>query len=307
MSSSGGYSAPSWWPAPAKLNLFLHITGRRDDGYHVLQSAFQLLDYHDDIQFAVRSDGLVHLSGGTPEIPTPSNLVVKAARRLQTHCRCHLGADIVLRKRIPVGAGLGGGSSDAATTLVALNILWQLGLGTDELAALGLELGADVPVFLRGASAWAEGVGEELSPLELAELWYLVLYPNCAVATGEVFADPTLTRNSQPMRMVDCLTAVSATAQGKISPLVFLQSARNDCEALVRQRYRAVDEAFNWLSQYGQARLTGTGAAVFVAISEEEQARQLLGQVPSSWQGFVARGINQSPLRRLVDSMRHSG
>ena len=294
---------PRWWPAPAKLNLFLHITGRRDDGYHLLQSAFQLLDYYDGLQFAVHDEGVVRLRGGVSTVAPDDDLVVKAAKRLQATYGCDRGVDIVLNKRIPIGAGLGGASSDAATTLVALNALWGLGLSIDELAAVGLELGADVPVFLRGTSAWAEGVGEHLTPLTLVELWYLVVYPNCAVATRDVFAEPTLTRNSRPMRISDCFAATSGVSGLALSPLAFLHAARNDCEALVRRRYPAVDEAFRWLSQRGQPRLTGTGACVFVPLSSATEAERLARAVPKQWQAIVARGVNQSPLSQVVQEL----
>ena len=297
---------PRWWPAPAKLNLFLHITGRRDDGYHLLQSAFQLLDYHDYLQFAVRDENVVRLRGGDSRVAPEHDLVVKAAKRLQTTYGCDCGVDIVLKKRIPVGAGLGGASSDAATTLVALNALWGLGLSTEELAAVGLELGADVPVFLRGASAWAEGVGEQLTPLILAECWYVVVYPNCAVATRDVFAEPALTRNSRPMKIADCIAATSGVLDSALSPLAFLHAARNDCEAVVRRRYPAVDEAFRWLSQRGQPRLTGTGASVFVPLSSAEEAERLVRAVPKQWQGFVARGVNHSPLQQVAQELTHN-
>ena len=240
-------------------------------------------------------------------MPPENDLVVKAAKRLQTSCGCARGVDIVLKKRIPVGAGLGGGSSDAATTLVALNALWGLDLSLNELAAIGVELGADVPVFLRGVSAWAEGVGEQLTPLTLTEQWYLVVYPNCAVSTRDVFAEPTLTRNSRPMRITDCFAAASDASDRALSPLAFFHAARNDCETLVRRRYRAVDEVFRWLSRHGQPRLTGTGAAVFVPLAGAEEAKRVARRVPKQWHGFVARGVNQSPLRGLTESALHNG
>ena len=268
------------WPAPAKLNLMLRILGRRADGYHRLQTLFQFLDYGDQLSVRVREDGIISRSTPLAGVPADADLVLRAATLLQTASGCRLGADIALEKQIPMGGGLGGGSSDAATTLVVLNRLWELGLDRGRLAALGLQLGADVPVFVYGQAAWAEGVGELLTPVEVPEPWYLVVHPGCAVATGEVFNDPQLTRNSSPI-----------TIEGFTSG-----AASNDFEAVVCRHYPPVAAALEWLRGHGRARLTGTGSCVFLDIGERERAAALLVQLPDAWTGFVARGCNRSPL-----------
>ena len=268
------------WPAPAKLNLFLHVTGRRADGYHLLQSVFQFLEYGDDIQFAIREDGEIRRHGAVGDVAAEDDLMVRAARRLQSETGCALGADIRITKRLPMGGGLGGGSSDAATVLVALNQLWGLGLDTNRLAALGLELGADVPVFVRGEAAWAEGVGEVLTPVESPEPWYLVVKPPVEVPTGAVFGAPELTRDCPPITIPDFLSGRGS----------------NVCEPVVRRRFPEVGEVLDWLGQYGEARLTGTGSCVFVAFEERAPAEAALAELPATWQGFVARGMNRSPL-----------
>ena len=268
------------WPAPAKLNLFLHITGRRPDGYHLLQTAFQFVDYGDRLGFQLRDDDKIVLATPLAGVAPEDDLTVRAAQLLQEESGCRRGVEIHIDKRLPMGGGLGGGSSDAATTLVALNHLWQIGFDEDRLAAMGLRLGADVPVFVRGRAAWAEGVGEELVPLELPEPWFLVVIPSCQVPTGKIFSDPQLTRDSQSLKM-------SAFLDGQ---------GGNVCEAVVRRRYPEVDNALNWLAQYGQARMSGTGACVFVSFAQEAQARKALAEKPVEWGGFVAKGLNRSPL-----------
>ena len=276
------------WPAPAKLNLFLHIVGRRADGYHELQTCFQFIDLCDEISLEVRTDGRIRLRAGAPGVAPEEDLCVRAARALKAAAGCSLGADIDVVKRIPMGAGLGGGSSDAASCLLALNKLWAVGWSADELAALGLTLGADVPVFVHGRAAFAEGVGERLTPLypPLAppERNYLIIKPNVSVSTREVFQDPELTRNSPRI-----------TIHG------FLKTGgRNDCEGVVRRRFPEVARALDWLSRYGEARLTGTGACVFLAC-EPHQGRDLLGRLPPGFEAFMARGLNDSPvLERLA-------
>lgn len=275
-------SAP--WPAPAKLNLFLHIVGRRADGYHELQTCFQFVDLCDEITIEVRADGLIRRVVALADVAEDADLCVRAARALQSAAGCPLGADIGVLKRIPMGGGLGGGSSDAASCLVALNHLWKLHWSVDALAALGLELGADVPVFVRGRAAWAEGIGERLTPLypPLAPLEanYLILKPNVGVGTAGVFQDPELTRNSAPI-----------TIHG------FLASGgRNDCLGVVRRRYPEVAHALDWLSDFGPARLTGTGACVFLAVETMDRGREILGKLPPAIDGFLARGLNDSPL-----------
>lgn len=275
------------WPAPAKLNLFLHITGRRADGYHLLQTLFQFLDHGDMLDFELRADGRITRPTGPGEIAEADDLVVRAAQLLRESSGVRHGVDIHLHKRLPHQAGLGGGSSDAATTLVALNRLWAVGLDTEALAALALELGADVPVFVRGRAAWAEGVGEILTPVDLPEPWYLVLQPGCRIVTREVFQAPDLTRNS---------AAITITH-------FYAGEGHNDFEPVVRKRYPPVAQALDWLGQRAPARLTGSGACVFAAFESESAAQRVLGALPQAWQGFVARGRNQSPLLdRLTQS-----
>jgi 4-diphosphocytidyl-2-C-methyl-D-erythritol kinase len=277
-------AAKSVWPAPAKLNLFLHILGRRPDGYHELQTCFQFVDLCDEISIEVRADGLIRRAVEIPNLPAEADLCIRAARALQEASGATLGADIALAKRIPVGGGLGGGSSDAATCLLALNRLWGIHWPTERLAALGLKLGADVPVFLQGRVAWAEGVGERLTPLypplAPSEANYLILKPNVFVSTAAVFQDPELTRNSAPI-----------TIHG------FLASGgRNDCLGVVRRRYPEVARALDWLSVFGSARLTGTGACVFLACENLDLAQEIRRKVPPEFESFLARGLNDSPL-----------
>ncbi len=277
---------PEPWPAPAKLNLCLHIVGRRDDGYHLLQSAMQIIDLCDELQFYRRAPGVIERIGGPDEIPADTDLILRAARLLASHYEVHDGVGIAIRKRIPIQGGLGGGSSDAATVLVALNYLWELDIHVDELAALGLQLGADVPVFVRGHSAWAEGVGERLTPFDFPERVYLVLKPATGVSTGAVFQDPELTRNSPVTTIRDFLAG----------------GGRNDCAPVVRKRSGEIAEALDWLSEFGEARLTGTGACVFVAMTDEAAAQRAAARVPARWTGYVARGVNRSP---LLDRLAH--
>jgi 4-diphosphocytidyl-2-C-methyl-D-erythritol kinase len=268
------------WPAPAKLNLFLRIVGRRADGYHLLQTAFQFIDLVDDIRFSDRPDGLIERVAGPVDIPLEQDLVVRAARLLVQHTGCTRGVSIAVEKRIPVQAGLGGGSSDAATVLVGLNERWGLRLSVDELATLGLSLGADVPVFVRGHAAWGEGVGEKLTPIELPEVVYLVIRPDVAVRTADVFQAAELTRNSP-------LTTIRGFLEG---------GGQNDCTPVVRSRYPQVAEALDWLQEFGEARLTGTGSCVFASFPDEGAAQRVLARVPGRWRGFVVRGRNRSPL-----------
>ncbi len=279
------------WPAPAKLNLFLHITGRRPDGYHLLQTVFQFLDRCDGLDFALRHDGLIRREAGPTAVAEEEDLTVRAARLLQAKSGTPLGADIVLRKNLPLEAGLGGGSSDAATTLVALNQLWGTGLSSADLATLGLDLGADVPVFLGGRAAWAEGVGEKLTPLELPEPWYLVVDPACRIATREIFQAPELTRNSAPIK-------IARFRSGE---------TRNDFEPVVRSRYPEVSEALDWLGGHAPAHLTGSGACVFAAFPDQAAARRVHALLPKGWRGFVARGCNRSPLMARLEAERILG
>jgi len=263
--------------SPAKLNLFLHITGRRSDGYHELQTLFQLLDWGDQLLFTPNHSGNITLESNAQGIPLEDNLVVRAAQVLQ---QGSLGAHIVLQKHIPTGAGLGGGSSNAATTLLALNHLWDLRLTRATLQSLGTGLGADVPVFVGARTAWAEGVGDILTPIDLPERWYLILVPNCHVSTAEIFAHRQLTRNSIPIKMAT----------------FFEEDSRNDCQQLVSDLYPEVDKALKVLANFGEARLTGTGACAFVSFDNAAQARKARKELPDEWTSILARGVNTSPL-----------
>jgi 4-diphosphocytidyl-2-C-methyl-D-erythritol kinase len=263
--------------APAKLNLFLHITSRRADGYHCLQTIFQFIDLNDILHFTIRDDGKLSCKSSAIDLPPEQDIVLRAAKLLQKYT--DLGVDIQVEKNIPMGGGLGGGSSDAATTLLALNELWQLNLSIDTLAKLGLSLGADVPVFIRGKAAWAEGVGEILQPITLEEPWYLVVHPGCSVSTAEIFNAKDLTRNTKPIIMSDFNAA----------------HIKNDCEKVVCSCYPSIGQALDWLNQYSQARLTGTGACIFAAFDNYSDAQKVLKKLPEKWQGFIAKGQNISP------------
>ncbi|MBS0880719.1 4-(cytidine 5'-diphospho)-2-C-methyl-D-erythritol kinase [Pantoea sp. JGM49] len=281
------------WPAPAKLNLFLYITGRRADGYHNLQTLFQFLDHGDRLEITPDRSGKITLLTPLAGVADDDNLIVRAARMLQQAAVVrgtlpeNAGAEIALEKRLPMGGGLGGGSSDAATVLVALNHLWQTGLSVDELATLGVQLGADVPVFVRGHAAFAEGVGEQIQPAEPEEKWYLVAHPGISIGTPDIFRDPDLTRNS-PIRTLDELLQ---------------RPFHNDCEAVARKRFREVDALLSWLLEYAPSRLTGTGSCVFAEFSTESAARQVLELAPKWICGFVARGLNISPLQRTLSGL----
>ncbi len=272
-------------PAPAKLNLFLHITGRRADGYHDLQTLFQFLDYADELSFALREDGEIRLHSQLRDVAHDSNLIVKAARQLQHASGCRLGADIWLDKHLPMGGGLGGGSSDAATTLLGLNHLWQLGWDKDRLAILGLSLGADVPVFVHGHAAFAEGVGEKLTAVELDEPWFLVAIPQVTVSTAEVFSDPELTRDTPANKLRSLLEG----------------GGRNDCQPVVQKRYREVDNALILLNKFVPTRLTGTGACVFGSFPNEDDADKVARQLPATLPSFIAQGRNVSMLHRKLE------
>ncbi len=278
--SQAALGVSAGWPAPAKLNLFLHITGRRADGYHELQTLFQLLDYGDELAFSVRGDGRLRRLGDGAHAPADEDLVVRAARALQAATGCPLGADIRITKRLPAGGGLGGGSSDAATTLVALNRLWGCGLEEGALRALGLQLGADVPVFVAGRSAWAEGVGERLEPVDLPQQWYAVVCPDAHLSTAALFADAQLTRNCPRMTIRD----------------FFAGRHQNVFEPVARRADAAVEQAFAWLSERGGARLTGSGGCLFAAFETRAAAAAALAGLPRRWRGFVAQGVNRSPL-----------
>ncbi len=276
----------SAWPAPAKLNLFLHITGQRSDGYHLLQTVFQFIQLADELDFTVLESDTVQRSSAMPGVDANDDLVVKAARSLKEETGCKLGVDIYVKKRIPTGGGLGGGSSDAATTLVALNELWHTNLSTEKLASIGLSIGADLPVFIHAHAAWAEGVGEDLIPIEPDESFYLVVHPGCSVVTATVFNVSDLTRNTPPITIRDFLEGGGV----------------NDCESVVRKHYSEVAEALDWLGKFAPAKLTGTGACIFAPFLDEQEATAVKDKLPENWQGYVVKGMNKSPLLvRLAD------
>ena len=283
---------PQPWPAPGKLNLFLHVVGRRPDGYHELQTAFQFIDLWDSLRFFARPRGVIERLGDVPGVAADDDLVVRAARLLAGRTgQAAPGVAIALEKRLPMGGGVGGGSSDAATVLVALNELWGLRLPVDEIAALGLQLGADVPVFVLGRAAWAEGVGEKLVPVDFAEPIYVLVHPGVAISTAEVFKAPELTRDSP-------VTTITG----------FLQTGgRNDCEPVVRRRYREVGAALDWLGGFAPARLTGTGSCIYAPMPDAGHADAVLAQLPSRWRGWVTRGMNCSPLLERLQFERQGG
>jgi 4-diphosphocytidyl-2-C-methyl-D-erythritol kinase len=285
----GGLGAQARLPAPAKLNLFLHVLGRREDGRHELQTVFQLLDFGDEIELECREDSQIVLRTPLQDVPVEQDLCVRAARLLQAHTGSQQGVDIHCLKRIPMGGGLGGGSSDAATCLVGLNALWGLKLDLDTLAELGLSLGADVPVFVRGTSAFAQGVGERLQPLKLPEAWFCIVTPDCRVPTGQIFAAQELTRNTQPVTISNLL--------GQRAVL------RNDCWPVVASRFPAVRDAFKRLSEFGDARMSGTGASVFLQCASRNEALHVAAQMPENWQAFVAQGLNESPLHEAAQRL----
>lgn len=279
-----GHPAP--WPAPGKLNLFLHVVGRRPDGYHELQTAFQFIDLWDSLRFFQRPVGVIERLGVLPGVDPQDDLTVRAARLLAQAAAASSGVSLMqgvaiqIDKFLPMGGGVGGGSSDAATVLVALNQLWETGFTVEQLAELGLQLGADVPVFVHARAAWAEGVGEKLEPVDFPEPVYLLLRPDVAISTAEVFKAPELTRDSPVITIAGFLQA----------------GGRNDCEPVVRKLYPAVARALDWLGHFGPARLTGTGSCVYAAMPDVAQAEAALARVPAGWQGWVTRGLNRSPL-----------
>ena len=273
-----------WYPAPAKLNLFLHVVGRRADGYHELQSVLRFLDHGDRLRIRVRDDAHIVRVNEVAGVPAQDDLCVRAALLLQRHAACSFGAEIELDKVLPLGGGLGGGSSDAATVLIVLNRLWGLDLAGEELRALALQLGADVPVFVFGENAFAEGIGERLTPITLPAAWYVVLVPPVAIATERIFADPRLTRNTNRIKM----SAFFAGAVG------------NDLEEVACRHYPVVRNHLDWLKQHAPARLTGSGACVFAAFEEEHLARGVFASRPPHMQGFVARGLERHPLRDMI-------
>ncbi|KOO02134.1 4-(cytidine 5'-diphospho)-2-C-methyl-D-erythritol kinase [Vibrio nereis] len=272
------------WPSPAKLNLFLYITGRRDNGYHELQTLFQFLDHGDELTITANDSGEITLSPEIPGVPLQDNLIWKAATALQKQSGCQWGAHINLNKVLPMGGGIGGGSSNAATTLVALNHLWQINISEDELAEIGLKLGADVPVFTRGFAAFAEGVGEQLTKAEPDEKWYLVVRPDVSIATVDIFTHPELTRNTPKRALATLLDS----------------DYGNDCEKIVRMLYQEVDKQLSWLLQYAPSRLTGTGSCVFAEFSSKSEAQNVFEKLPDTVSAFIAQGKNTSPLHETL-------
>jgi 4-diphosphocytidyl-2-C-methyl-D-erythritol kinase len=283
----GKVSAWGWrYPAPAKLNLFLHVVGRRADGYHLLQTVFRLVDLCDWLRFTERQDGAIRLSRELPGVTAEENLAVRAARLLQSEGGAGRGVEIDIEKNIPIGGGLGGGSSDCATTLAALNRLWGLGLAPARLAELGLRLGADVPFFLFGANAFGEGVGERLTALDLPHAWYVVLTPPVSVPTREIFASPELTRNSKTIK-------ISGFSAG---------FGKNDLEPVVCRRYPDVAAHLEWLRRFGDARMSGSGACVFAEFATEREARSVHSKMPARMRGLVVRGLDRQPLAALLEN-----
>lgn len=275
------------WTAPAKLNLFLHITGRRADGYHELQTIFQLLDYGDRIAVEITDDVQIKRATPLPGVPEENDLMVRAANALQARCRPDKGCRIYIDKRLPVGGGIGGGSSDAATVFLVLNQLWNCGLSIDQLAELGSELGADVPVFIRGNTAWGEGIGELLTPLDLPERWYVVLRPAVEISTPALFSSAQLTRDSSRIKIRDFLAS----------------GGQNVFEPLVRKAYPEVEKVIATMAEYTCFRLTGTGSCVFAAFETAAQAQEVLNAAPEGLEGFVAKGVSASPLVHELQSI----
>ncbi|EFP95797.1 4-(cytidine 5'-diphospho)-2-C-methyl-D-erythritol kinase [Vibrio caribbeanicus] len=274
----------SVWPSPAKLNLFLYINRQRNDGYHELQTLFQFIDFGDELTITANTSGEITLSPELPSVPTQHNLIWKAATQFQEFTNSSLGAHIELKKSLPMGGGIGGGSSNAATTLIALNYLWETNVSLDVLAQLGLKLGADVPVFIKGMAAFAEGVGEKIIAAYPEEKWYLVVKPNISISTADIFSHPSLTRNTPKQSLSTLLS----------------QPYENDCEKIVRLLYPEVDKQLSWLLQYAPSRLTGTGSCIFSEFSTKKEAEEILKTLPDSVSAFVAKGKNTSPLHEIL-------
>ncbi|MCW8108828.1 4-(cytidine 5'-diphospho)-2-C-methyl-D-erythritol kinase [Alteromonas ponticola] len=277
-----------WWPSPAKLNLFLHILGRNQKGYHLLQTLFQMLDVGDRLAFKLTNDAKISLSTPLKGVPEEENLIIRAAKLLQSTCGISKGVTITLDKHLPMGGGIGGGSSNAATTLVALNELWNCKLNNTQLAELGLALGADVPIFIHGQTAFASGVGEQIFPIQLPSQWYLVANPGIHVSTAEVFAAPELPRNASPIRWDNYK----------------FEETRNDCQTFVTNRHPEVAKLLQWLVHYAPSRMTGTGACVFATFATEAQAMEIQAKLPEKWTSFIAKGVEQSPLKIKQQAVR---
>lgn len=278
-----------WWPSPAKLNLFLHINGRNANGYHELQSLFQILDVGDDLAFEVTQSPQIDLKTPIEGVPSANNLIVKAALLLQQHTRSQLGCNIWLKKRLPMGGGIGGGSSNAATVLVALNYLWNCQLDKEELSALGLQLGADVPIFVSGRTAFAEGVGEKIYPIDLQSQTYLVVFPNCHVSTADIFQAEELPRNTPKIQFEQ----------------YSFEDTHNDCEKVVCNRHPEVANILHRLLEYAPSRMTGTGACLFAVFDDAEKAKKLMEKLPENYTSFVSKGVNLSPLQVKLESLKN--
>ena len=297
-----GYSGP--YAAPAKLNLMLRVVGRRADGYHLLQTVFRFIDFGDTLHFRVRSDGVIARVNDIPGVPADADLCVRAARALQAASNTKLGADIHLEKRLPMGGGLGGGSSDAATTLLALNALWNCGLNRSQLIDFSVKIGADVPVFVFGQNAFAEGIGEALQAITLPDAWYVVLTPPVAVPTAAVFGRPELKRDSKKVTLQGFSTALqNGGLFGKLVGKFGNPMLTNDLQAVVVQQYPEVARHLDWLAQHGPAMMTGSGACVFAAFAGEAEAQRVLSELPADMQGFVARGLDCHPHHDLVQDI----
>lgn len=271
-------------PSPAKINLFLHVVGRRPDGYHSLQTVFQFVDLCDTFHFKLRTDDRICLHSNLKNVPMHENLIFRAAALLQQKTKTCLGIDVSVQKNIPIGGGLGGGSSNAATTLLALNTLWKLRLTTEQLQELAVQLGADVPIFIHGRAAFAEGIGEQFQSINPREYWYLILIPACEVATAKIFSDPQLTRNTPAITIAE----------------FFERGGHNDCELIAKKHYPEIEKALNWLNQYAPAKMTGTGSCVFAAFDEKTAAQEVAGQVPSEFNSVVVKGLNNSPVYKVL-------
>jgi len=287
-----------FWPAPAKLNLFLHITKQREDGYHELQTVFQFINMSDRLRFVVNDSGVIKRKTDNEGIKAEDDLVVKAAQALQSFTATSQGVDIYLQKLLPLGGGVGGGSSDAATTLVALNYLWETELALDDLMQMGLKLGADVPVFIQGKAAFAEGVGEKLTPINPLEPWYLVVQPEINVSTAQIFNDSQLTRDCSSIRICDLQI-------GTPDELLVLGELGNGFEPIVAKQHPEIAEVINYLGQYSKARLTGTGACVFCAFYSKDEAEQVLATLPDCWAAYVVKGLTQSPLQVMLEALKN--
>jgi 4-diphosphocytidyl-2-C-methyl-D-erythritol kinase len=280
--------SPLVFKSPAKLNLMLHITGQRDDGYHLLQTVFQFIDLYDHLTFEITQDGSITRSGSRTSVDEADDIILLAAKLLQSKYPVSLGLRYSIEKHIPIGGGLGGGSSNAATTLMVLNKLWGLNLDSSELAILGLELGADVPVFIEGKSAWASGIGEDITPVDLPKPWYVVIYPQIFVSTGEIFASEQLTRNCDP------ITIRAFLAGG----------GSNVCEPVACQLYPDIQNAIDWLNQYSIAKMTGTGACIFASFDSLEQAESVTSLAPKHWSAFVVKAMNTNPILEQCETMQ---